>query len=383
MKRINSYYFLWVFILLSGCIKPFDPEIEDGDTSNFVVQGIVSTGGGWQEITVSRTSPVNDPAFRPISDCVVEITDDLGQSYILEERNAGVYSIWMNQGDLVPGRAYKVSVITPDGSSLESAFDKIPTGPEVNDVYFEIEDLPTNDPDAFIHGIQFYTNLIANENDSRYYRWKLTETWEYHSQYPKKIYFDGSIHELSPPDWSQSVCYITLPVDQIFTLSTANLGENTFDGFPLHFVDNATSRLSILYSLFIEQIALSEAAYNYWEDLRLNSSQDGGLYNTQPIAIKGNMINLTNPEKEVLGFFQASAVFTKRIFIETDPAFEMDFDNGCTPTELGMGSFDNISVSQYPAYLLLGANDWLLMNNACVDCTELGGTTDKPNYWPL
>ena len=87
--------------------------------------------------------------------------------------------------------------------------------------------------------------------------------------------------------------------------------------------------------------------------------------------------------KDVLGFFQASSVSTIRIFVQTDPEFNMDFDNGCSPTELGMGSFSNISSSQYPAYLLLGESDWLLMNNACVDCTELGGKIEKPNYWPL
>ena len=383
MMRIKGHYYLLIIVFLSGCIKPFDPEIEDGSTDNFVVQGMVSTKSGWQEVTVSRASSVNDATFLPVSDCVVEITDDLGQSYMLEENNTGVYRIWLNSGDLVPGRSYRVSIITPDGSTLQSDFDQLPTSPLVNDVYFNIQDIPTNDPDVFTHGIQFYVDLISDKNDSKYYRWKLTETWEYHAQYPKKIFYNGSVQELSPPDWSQNVCYRTLLVDQIFTLSTTNFEGNSFNGFPLHFVDNASSRLSVLYSLLIEQIALSESAYNYWEDLRLNNSQDGGLYNTQPIAIKGNLVNITNPEKDVLGFFQASTVTTKRIFVQPDPEFNMDFDNGCSTTELGRGGFSNISPSQYPAYLLLGENDWLVMTDACVDCTELGGTLDKPFYWPL
>lgn len=383
--RLNKWFvFLILFTSIIGCIKRFDPDLNNESNTKYVVQGMVSSIEGWQNVSVSRTSLVTNPEYIPVNDCVVKIIDDTGNSFLLDNYDAGEYHVWMNETDLVEGRAFKVLVITPNGETLESTFDQMPTGPQVEDVFFEITDIPSNSTNELIHGIQFYTNLIADNSESRYYRWKLTETWEYHAQYPKEWYYDGQLHEHHPAIYTEKICWRTLPIEKIFTLSTSSQSGNSFLDFPLNFVDNTTSRLAILYSLHIQQIALSEEAFNYWDDLRINSSQDGGLYTSQPLAVKGNITNLTDSDAEVLGFFQASKIETKRIFVEPQAGLDLDFSNGCTPQFLEFG-FSEISPSDYPAYLLTINNVFTmnLLDDACVDCTALGGTTEKPDFWPL
>ena len=172
-------------------------------------------------------------------------------------------------------------------------------------------------------------------------------------------------------------------MDQIFTLSTQNLSENSFARFPLNFVENNTSKLAILYSLLVYQTTLTQDAYTYWDQLRQNSEQDGGLYTSQPIAIKGNLKNITSPEKDVLGYFQASSLKTKRIFVYPIEDLPLNFDRACYPWVIEHG-FVEISPRDYPAYLMAVDGQWTMtvLNKGCIECELRGGTINKPYYWP-
>jgi hypothetical protein len=169
-------------------------------------------------------------------------------------------------------------------------------------------------------------------------------------------------------------------VKNIFTLSTENLEQNAYKSFPLHFVDNfSTPRLMYGYSLLIKQFALSNAAYSFWEKLRINSTDQGGLYDKQPLAIRGNLRNVTNQDQDVLGFFGVSAMKSKRIFV-SNIATEYVMD--CAP--IALRGFYEITPRDYPAYLYgdeYGYSLALLLPE-CVDCLVSKGTNVKPEFWP-
>jgi len=384
MMHIKKHIYLFILLILAGCIKPYEPELKDDSVQKYVVQGMVSSVEGFQEVSVSLTSSVNEANYIPVEGCQVEIIDDQNKVFALQSYPNGLYKVWMSQEDLVVGRSYKVVVHTPSGEVLESAFDEMSSGPEVNEIYYEILEIPANDPEDWKIGLQFYTDLIAGEEDSRYYSWKLTETWEYHALYPLEFFYDGQIHHVDPPDYSQMYCWTTINIDEIFTLSTTNLSENSFARFPLNFVRNNTPRLGILYSLLIHQTSLTQNAYTYWDQLRQNSEQDGGLYSSQPMAIKGNLRNRTYPGKDVLGYFQASTLTTRRIFVYPSGDLPMDFYDGCASTLLEHG-FAELSPRDYPAYMMSndGQMSMVLLYDGCIECTLRGGTTNKPDYWPI
>lgn len=381
--RIKQLTYLIVLLILASCIKKYDPKFKDNATQKYVVQGMVSNKEGWQEINISISSSLIQLGYIPVENCQVEIIDDKNHQFDLEEYEKGKYRVWMNQEYLVIGRSYKTRVVLPNGDILESAYDQMPTGPEIDDVFFQIKDLPTNEPDEWIQGIQYYTNLKGNDEQSRFYRWQITETWEFHSAYPKEFYYDGEINHIFPPDYSEYYCWTTRVLDEIFTLSTQSLSENEYSKLPLHYVSNTSERLSVLYSFMLRQIALSEAAYQYWDQLRINNTIGEGLYASQPLAIRGNILNTTQADLEVLGFFQASSETSKRIFTEPLEGLELDYSNKCSPVFLRKGLIE-ITPDMYPAWLMEDKGYWspFLMNNECVNCTMRGGKTEKPSFWP-
>jgi hypothetical protein len=389
VKRKYAAFIIGLVLLYSltavfqSCIKPFEPSYKDTSTDKYVVQGLLTSEEGWHEVNVSKTSSVDEALYMPVQFCEVTIEDEFGNAFELENIFGGTYGIWMNQQDLVIGRGYQLRVKTPDGDFLESKLEYMTDGPEVLTPGYEIEKHPVQDIGDFLDGLQFYIDLKADDHHSHFYRWQLIETWEYHSRYPQEFYYDGEVQQISPPDSSEFYCWATDQVDEIFVLNTNNYTTNGIVNFPLHFVANTSSRLGVLYSLLIRQIALSEDAYIYWDQLRQNNSEQGGLYSSQPLAVRGNITNISNPDQDVLGFFQASTVTQLRIFVEPPENLSMLFSDKCDPNPLEHG-FVEIKPYEYPAYLetIDGEVSMNLLNDECVLCTLRGGSNIKPDFWP-
>ncbi len=378
-KRVIFYILL---LLPFGCIKPYDPQIDSNTESKYVVSGSVTNIEGWHEVEVTKSTPVEKPGYIPVEGCQVTIEDDRGHTFVAEEYLPGHYHVWIDQAFLTPGNSYRARVVTPFGEVIESRFDKMPKGPSLDTVYYSILDLATNNPAVFHRVMQFYVDLDAQGDYSQFYKWDVIETWEYHAEHPLEYYYNGDWHRVDPPDYSKQVCYTTQYVHNLFTISTQNLSENKYTKYPLHYIDGNSSRLAYLYSMLVKQLALSEKAYNYWDQLRINSNEQGGLYEKQPLAIKGNIKNLSAPEKEVLGYFFAASESSHRYFYKDVEGITLDYYNNCFEDELGRGGWRQFRPSDYPVYYTYISGALRILTPNCIDCRLSGGTTLKPIFWP-
>lgn len=384
----TKYIFLLlaIAIMLTSCFKSYAPEIEGSDFNKLVVSAQITDLGGFQTVTVSKSSSINEQKENPASGCIVTVFDDKGHQFLMSDSAGnGKYRGLINAGYFTPGSYFKLEIVTPEGEKIISDIDSYSNCPEIDSVYYVRKNLPTDNPDEFIQGIQFYIDMQGNNEDSRFYRFEAIETWEYHALYPIEWLYNGSlVVQMFPPDYSKYKCWATLLVRNIFTLSTKNLAENKYQKLPLHFVDNTTSRLIYGYSLLVKQHAISESAYKYWTELNSNSTEEGGLYNSQPLTVKGNLHNITNPDKVVLGYFGVSSVKTKRIFIHTIEDLEMKYLVPCNPIPLGKWGFASFTHLPKPLYLVGDSQGWqpFIMNAECVDCTSMSGVKAKPDFWP-
>ncbi len=313
----------------------------------YVVTGGVNRGDTIQHVSISTASLLRMPKFVPIVSCNVKIIDEKGNEYKGRDMLDGTYEFNIPETELVPGNSFRIDIVVPAGDHIVSDYDLLNDGPPVDSVYYERKDIPTSNPFNPIKGIQFYVNPDAANYACRNYRIDATETWEYTANYPETI--DGA------------VCWLTVDVRNIFTISTENQTENVYRANALNFVDNYSSqRLRYMYSLLVNQYSLSDAAYVYWNKVKINALDQGGLYENQPFKIAGNLHNVTDPTREVLGFFGASTHSSKRIFVGTVPGLPIEYVD-CRPlTEKGE-----------------------VHNPECVDCRrKVGGTNQKPAYWP-
>jgi hypothetical protein len=385
MNRINKIVFFLIAVgMYVSCIRSYEPDILTEDEKKYVISGYVTDEQGLQTVNITITSPIHDPKYIPAQGCLVNIIDEHGNSFPMQDNGDGNYTNSLDLAFLKTGTAYKLEVTTPEGDFITSDFDTLPHGPPVDSVYYVRDEKLYNPAAPPVSGIQFYVDLKAAPTDSRYFKWDVIETWEYHAVYPLEWYYNGVVNHVSPPDYSRMICWRTLKIPDIYTLTTENLTENSYAQFPLHFVNNLTTKLAYGYSLLVRQFALSQEAFVYFENLNINSNPEGGLYNKQPLAIQGNFHNITHPDKDVLGFFAATASRSKRIFVYPIPDLPLMYDSLCDPTPLRNG-LKVIKPKDYPAYLYGNSEGWspIWMENECVDCTTLGGTIIKPSFWPF
>ncbi len=381
---------LFVILALFACIEPYTPDIDEYQDL-MVINGRITDQEGYHYVDVSRTSSFNDPVPKPEPNCDVRVYDDRDNICQYTEVSPGYYRCWIDKQYLAPGIKYKVEVTTSDGIVYQSGWDIMLHCPDIERVYYEIsEEVPSNPLLSPYPGLQFFINTGETVGQVSNLRWELYETWEYHSTYAQGDYYDGEIHYVDPYEYADSLmyCWRSAPLKVIFTMSTRNFASNKVTRGYLNFVSNKTDRLSVKYNLQVKQYSLSDSAFEYWSRMQKLIQESGGLYETQPIRITGNIRNLNDPDETILGFFWSSAVKETRIFYTSRHEFRV-LENPCLPYNLSenelMEYLGHMDESFYPIFLinttLLPEGPYDIADQDCFDCTKRGGTVIKPEFW--
>jgi Domain of unknown function (DUF4249) len=378
---------LGLLLLFRGCTYPFTPEVEE-IPEMIVISGKINNPDGHPIVEVSMSSSYNDPAYNPVSKCTVFISDDKNNRFSLSEFSPGKYHCWIDLAYLSYGTGYRVEVTTPDGKQYQSDYETLLPCPPIENLYYEVKEKETDNPDNPLYGIQFFLDTDASGSEAKNFMWDLTETWEYHSKYMVGDYYDGTIN-FSPQTYDTLFyCWKTARIYDIYTFTVNDLTSGKITRCPLNYVSGETDRLSVKYSLLVKQYSISQNAYNYWNAVKDQSQNTGGMYETQPVSIKGNIHCITNPEETVLGYFTVSSCTEKRIFVPRDFDFVI-YSPPCQPYDLDAQSL-NIFLSSYkpedyPIFLLnlsgTRQGPWDYAEQTCFDCTKLGGSVTKPDFW--
>lgn len=387
MQIIKRGIILVSFLLvIVACIDRYYLDEQITPSSKLVIDATIKNDTSAQLIKLSTSSSPDNPKYVPYSNCKVIVVDDKGQEYVFEEsfNQEGYYYGVIDKANLMVGAKFQLSIETPNEENYVSEFEEMLPAPEIDSLYYDLTSIPTADPLINIDGVQFYLDFYANSNFPKNYRFELSETYEYHSTWPMRSYLDENgtfVNE--PADYSKFVCYGGALIPDIFILSTSNLTENKYIKFPLHFVNDHTQRLLYNYSILLKQLTLSESAYNYWDIMKSNNQEAGGLYSVQPAAVKGNVFNVDNPEVRALGYFGVSSVKELRLTIKGGIE-ELSFSD--VPYCMAFVPEVGYPPDPRPLYLAYTKDKYgnLVLGYAeteCFDCTLLGGSVDKPWFF--
>ena len=378
--KIPSASVLLVYALtlfLAGCKEPFQAEINE-KTDAIAVDGSLIKGRDRQKIIITRSTPLNDISYLPVTDCQVKIVDELENEFFFTEESDGIYTATIDNNILVNGRKYKLVFNTPEGNNYESAYETIVETAPVDSVYPVVEKIFNIDKQEDEDYIRFYLDLKAPETGSRYYRWELTETYEIHSYYHIDAYYDGeTIYRYPPFRDSLFYCWITSEIDELYSSNTVNLVINEKKKIPLNRFPATSRRMSVRYSLLIEQYALNEKAYDYWNQKKTEIQESGGLYTAQPGQGASNISNINDDAEKVLGYFWASSLSEKRIFYKDPTKYRKPY--GYCEIEVFDTTIHDIGL--YPIYLTLLEQIPMYARRRCFDCTLEGGSLAKPDFW--
>jgi hypothetical protein len=369
--------FIIVFLIsfhLYGCISNFIPAGLNEDDEILVVEGLITDQPGINTIKLDISQPLWKNKFpRPLSGCVVTISDDTGHTYPLKESVIfGTYITDPAGFRGTVGRTYTLHIKTinqPVNYSYESLPMRMIPVPPIDSLYYEKKQF-SQPHQMTVEGCNIYLNTNDPSNNCKFYRWEYAETWEFHLSY----------------NFPNKVCWISSNSHEILIKNASLLDEARLSKYPVISISNPADRLSVKYSILVNQFSLNEDEYFYWERLKNTTDQTGGLYDIIPAAIPNNIYCLEEPYKKVLGYFGVSAVSSKRLFIKDNFTF-VDMYSKCFTDTFFTSRPDTISAK-------LGWEFWTLIDNShkvppfivytldrgCVDCTTRG-TNIKPVFW--
>ncbi len=382
MNKQLLIFILLMFLLsafLSTCKKPFDPVVITINYNYLAVDGFINTGSNSvTTIILSRTRTIADTTNVPELNAQVSIVSSNGASYNLQQSgNNGAYV--SNTLNLDTTQTYQLAITASDGSKYASDFVPCKQAPPIDSISWQQQ-----------NGVNIYVNTHDPNNNTHYYKWDFTETWQYRSTLQN--YWGESNGFLFVKDSTTQtyICWYTDNSTNVLLGSSIALSQDVITQAPITVIPNDDVKINFRYSILVRQHALTADAYNYWLIIQKTSQQLGSLFDVQPSQITGNFHSLTNPNTPVIGFLSATSEQQQRIFVSNDQLSYWPYNNslehGC-PLAYGPADPSNILIyipysdTSYAPYYFANSSELIFTKRVCIDCTEFGGTNQKPPFW--
>lgn len=369
MKNSPIKTLLWLLILLmGGCVDPYRPPEVTSPNSYLVVNGFLNSAPGTTStISLSRTQNLTDTKA-PTAETRAQVTIESQSKaiYALKEGNGGAYTL--SGVTPQPGENYRLHIKTTKGVDYYSEYVPVTQTPPIDSISWRVE----ND------GLQINVNTHDPKNNTRYYRWEFDAAWEYTA-------FSNSSYEIKNNrivERAESIlrCWTGESSTNIMTTSTTRLSKDVVSQFPLTFIPGSSVKIGVKYSMLVRQIALSQAGYEYYDQLAKITQNIGSIFDPQPSQITGNIRSTTTAEL-ALGFFRVGTVETKRIFISRNQLPLWRTNTGFSDCRIDTLSSSDVIKFQPAIITNYESTSYLTTSSICVDCRLRGGVLKKPDFW--
>jgi hypothetical protein len=386
MKQFVAYIFFFN-LLLVGCIKPYEPPAIRANNNFLVIDGVINTSvNGVTTIILSRSKNLADTiSFIPELNAKVSIVSGTGVTYNLVDNQNGKYTsgvLNLNSLD-----QYKIEITTSDGHQYKSSFVNSKITPAIDSISW--------DQDLINNGVNLKVSTHDLTNTTKYYRWDFVETWQHNtSQIAQWVNVNGYIHSLGIDFLNDPLqihqCWTTRLSPKVVVGNSIGLAKDVISLQSLHFIPFNDERLTIRYSILVNQYALSQDAYNYWQLVQNNSQNLGTLFDLMPSQLVSNITCISAPEEHVIGYISASTIQQKRIFISNKEVNNwitkmpgLDCGSQVIDTDPADFRIYNYADTSYAPWYFTGNNIpyLVIIKKSCVDCRVQGGTNVKPLFW--
>jgi len=191
LKDINNIIiiFFFFFFITTSCVDEYWPKVLPKYESNLVVDGQINSQQGPYEVNLSLSTEVNRPYFDPLKGCSVAIFDDVGNSEQLIEIGQGKYTTTAEGIRGIPGRSYRIKIVTPQGKNYESEFIKMPQPGIIDSIYYRAENRPHPNLERMMSGLQFFLNAHNEYDSSNYFYWRVEQTYKFNANYKIRFYY--------------------------------------------------------------------------------------------------------------------------------------------------------------------------------------------------
>ena len=351
----SLYSFLLFSVLILGCVDPYEPEVKS-TVDVIVVDGTITNLPEPQTIRLNRSKA--DPVTgrfgtTPITKATVEVLVDSAQVVTCHETLDGSYQL-PNDFKGQVGHAYQLRITLSDGTHYVSGQQVMQPVPPIGKLAarFNPTSLPAGLLEDFRAGFDLFVDTQDPITQRNYYRWEWNlyekQDWcqscsqGYYmpnklslvSSYPSiLIYqtqadvledcfgapapelFGGAYTKISyfVNDYvCRSQCWDIFHSSAISLFTDQYTNGGAIDGKNVGQVPYYTQNPALAE---VRQSSLTADAYRYFSLLQQQTQHTGGVADTPPAALAGNVKNVANSQETVVGYFTVGAVSVSRYWL--------------------------------------------------------------------
>ena len=386
--RLNKFILLSAFVMvLPSCIEPFVPETAKYDNSLAIEALLTNDSDLPPMVKIEGNIPLKtseDDSYtsqgNPVDGAEVFIICDDGNEYQLTNVSPGIYEavdpIFIGE----EGKSYKI-IIYSDGEIYESGFEKLVASPEIDSISYKTDERKITDDGITVKGYNFQVSTHDDLTGPSYYRWILDATYYYYLSYEADFIYNPPFGRQPYDNSDLKECWATKNIPGIFIAGTEGLAINSIVETPLHFESQYGDELTARYRLHVRQLKITSECYYFWKDMDKIINQTGGLYETQPFRLMGNIICSSDPSSNVTGIFEVAGVSEEVRYFDKPDEFPVTGYN-CTLIEVGTEENPWIAIDAGTIIIYEEKDNRYFTSDAlCFDCTLRGGTTERPPFW--
>lgn len=333
--------------MLGACVDVLDLDT-NREAKLLIVEGFISTQNGPHTVELKESAKfgsIFEGVISDVEDAKVSVRDDRGRVTFLTETEPGEYQTPVSFRGVV-GSVYTLQIVTEEGVSYTSLPEKLESVVALDAVSTAFKSTPSRDTDGSVterSGIEIFAHFSDPEDQVNYYRWRNSGLFELNTN---PAGFTDRFGRPAPKSCCDQ-CWISERDESVYIYKD-NLTNGKEIVFPMGFVEDDGMKITAKYLLVVEQHSLSESAWQFLNTLKGQLEIDGDIFDPPPATTRGNMINLDNPDENVIGYFIASDVVVDSLYLR--------------PTDLERRK----QIVNIP-------DDCLLVDRSA--------TTDRPSFW--
>jgi hypothetical protein len=322
-----------LFFLSDSCIEPLEGENYDYEPK-LVVDGLITDQPGPYSVNLYLSSATNGDLDRQsrVSDAIVTIFDDAGNSERLTETASGKYETAAKGIRGTIGRKYHVTITVDGKEYISEPQTMLPAG-TITDLYGEFSEDAINKIDISLPSdiISVYLNSQGEEGLPNLYRWRWSAIYEVRTfpelrvrytefgPVPDPVPCSGLVSEgpgLEPTGICTCChCWVDEFGHNALVSNNDFVSDINFNNVLLARIPVTGVRFMYRYYFKVEQMSVDENVYAFWKLIQAQQNSTADLFQPNSIRISGNIRSLSDPDEDVLGIFAVSAVVEKSFFI--------------------------------------------------------------------
>ncbi len=293
----------------------------------------------------------------PVNGASVDIISSNGLSANLEEIKAGIYQT--NPSSFVGkiGNSYQLNVVLPDGSHYISEPEELLPIPPIFELDYNFYEEPYL---TALENISYQKKIdillktqVPNNPENVFFKWEVKGEYEFRESEALTDIF--AYTGVGPVLYT---CYIphNIRLGDIAVFNGDPVKGKLLSDEVIKTID-VDYKFAFNYCVHVKQSSLSESAYTYWNQVGKTLERNGLILGESVGALNGNISNVNDSSDKVAGYFYASAITTKRMFVPRD------------------------SVGRPVSNCVLIDSAFV---EACMDCLTIKHSTrERPSYWPF